>query len=119
MAGLGASPTRFLVNTHFHFDHAGGNENFGNSGATIVAHENVRKCLADGSTVMGNVSPPAPAAALPVVTYDKGLTFHLNGDDLDVFFLGGERNPSVHFAITENKKANALQKKILKKWLKD
>ena len=89
VAGLGASPTRFLVNTHFHFDHAGGNENFGNAGATIVAHENVRKRLADGSTVMGNVSPSAPDAALPVITYDKGLTFHLNGDVVDVFFLGG------------------------------
>ncbi len=89
VADLGATPTRFLVNTHYHFDHAGGNENFGNAGATIVAHDNVRRRLAEGATVMGNVSPPAPESALPVVTYDKGLTFHLNGDVIDVMFLGG------------------------------
>ncbi|TIX50076.1 MBL fold metallo-hydrolase [Alteraurantiacibacter aquimixticola] len=89
VADLGASPTRFLVNTHYHFDHAGGNENFGNAGATIVAHDNVRKRLADGSNVLGNVTPPAPKAALPVVTYDKGMSFHLNGDVIDVMFLGG------------------------------
>lgn len=89
VADLGASPARYLINTHYHFDHAGGNENFGNAGATIVAHDNVRRRLAAGSTVLGNVSPPAPDAALPVLTYDKGMTFHLNGDVIDVMFLGG------------------------------
>jgi glyoxylase-like metal-dependent hydrolase (beta-lactamase superfamily II) len=89
VSDLGALPTRFLINTHYHFDHAGGNENFGNAGATIVAHDNVRTRLEDGSNVLGNVTPPAPKAALPVVTYDKGMTFHLNGDVIDVMFLGG------------------------------
>ena len=89
VADLGAAPTRFLINTHYHFDHAGGNENFGNAGATIVAHDSVRRRLKDGSNVLGNVTPPAPDAALPVLTYDKGMTFHLNGDQIDVMFLGG------------------------------
>jgi glyoxylase-like metal-dependent hydrolase (beta-lactamase superfamily II) len=89
VSDLGASPTRFLINTHYHFDHAGGNENFGTAGATIVAHDNVRTRLEDGSNVLGNITPPAPKAALPVVTYDKGMTFHLNGDVIDVMFLGG------------------------------
>ena len=89
IAGLGASPVKFLVNTHWHFDHAGGNENFGEAGALIVAQENVRVRLAAGGTVLGNNTPPAPRAALPVVTYDHGLTFHLNGDTIDVIHTGG------------------------------
>lgn len=89
VAGLGATPTRFLVNTHWHFDHAGGNENFGNAGATIVAHDNVRVRLAEGGTVVGNVAPPAPDAALPIITYDQGMTFNANGDTIDLMYLGG------------------------------
>ena len=87
--GLGASPTKFLINTHWHFDHTGGNENFGKAGAVIMAHENVRVRLVAGGTVIGNVTPPAPPAALPVVTYGDGVTFHLNGDDIEVKYLGG------------------------------
>jgi cyclase len=89
VAKLGASPVRFLVNTHWHFDHAGGNENMGKVGATIFAHDNVRVRLAAGGTTIGNVSPPAPAVALPVVTYAQGLSLHLNGDDIDAVFTGG------------------------------
>ncbi|WP_338244899.1 MBL fold metallo-hydrolase [Aurantiacibacter hainanensis] len=89
VADLGATPTRFLVNTHWHFDHAGGNENFGNAGATIVAHDNVRIRLAEGGTVVGNVTPPAPPEALPIITYDQGMTFNANGDTIDLMYLGG------------------------------
>ncbi len=89
VAELGASPTRFLVNTHWHFDHAGGNENFGSAGATIVAHDNVRIRLAEGGTVVGNVAPPAPPEALPIITYDQGMTFNANGDTIELMFLGG------------------------------
>jgi cyclase len=89
IAGLGAAPVNYLINTHWHFDHAGGNENFGNAGAVIVAHDNVRRRLMAGGTVVGNVTAPAPTAALPVLTYDKGLTFHFNGDTIEVMFLGG------------------------------
>lgn len=89
IAGLGASPVKFLVNTHWHFDHAGGNENFGNAGAIIVAQTRVRDRLEKGGTVVGNTTPPAPKAALPVVTYDRGVSFHLNGDTIDVVHTGG------------------------------
>ncbi|MGH6787785.1 MAG: MBL fold metallo-hydrolase [Novosphingobium sp.] len=89
VAGLGAMPARYLVNTHWHYDHSGGNENLGKAGVTIFAHDNVRVRLAAGGTVAGTVSPPAPAAALPVVTYAQGLTFHLNDDDIDAVFTGG------------------------------
>jgi cyclase len=89
IAGLGATPVKFLVNTHWHFDHAGGNENFGKAGALIVAQENVRKRLAAGGMVAGVDSGPAPKEALPVVTYDHSVTFHLNGDTIDVLHTGG------------------------------
>jgi len=89
IAGLGASPVKYLVNTHWHFDHAGGNEPFGQAGAIIVAQTRVRDRLAAGGTVAGNDSPPAPKAALPVVTYAHSLTFHLNGDTIDVIHTGG------------------------------
>lgn len=89
IAGLGASPVKYLVNTHWHFDHAGGNEPFGQAGAIIVAQTRVRDRLAAGGTVAGNNAAPAPKAALPVVTYDRGVTFHLNGDTIDVIHTGG------------------------------
>ena len=89
IAGLGASPVKYLVNTHWHFDHAGGNEPFGRAGAIIVAQTRVRDRLAAGGLVAGNTSPPAPKEALPVVTYDHGMTFHLNGDTIDVVHTGG------------------------------
>ena len=89
VAGLGASPVKYLVNTQWHFDHAGGNEPFGQAGAIIVAQTRVRDRLAAGGTVAGNNSPPAPKAALPVLTYAHSLTFHMNGDTIDVVLTGG------------------------------
>jgi cyclase len=74
-------PVRFIINTHYHGDHTGGNEHFGKS-APIVAHENVRKRLASGTTARGNSTPPAPAGALPIVTFNDTLTIHLNGEDV-------------------------------------
>lgn len=70
----------FLVNTHWHFDHTGGNENFGKSGAHIVAHDNVRKRLKEGMAA-GDGLPeiaPAQADALPVITFSKTISFHWN-----------------------------------------
>lgn len=72
---------RFVINTHYHGDHTGGNEHFGKSGP-IVAHENVRKRLAAGTAARGRTTPPAPAAALPVLTFAESVTIHLNGEDI-------------------------------------
>ena len=79
-------PVKFVVNTHWHGDHTGGNENFGNSGAVIVAHENVRKRMSSEQFIaaMNSRSPASPPAALPVVTFSDAVTLHLNGDSVSV-----------------------------------
>ncbi|MGL5839200.1 MAG: MBL fold metallo-hydrolase [Sphingorhabdus sp.] len=87
VADLGATPVKFLINTHWHFDHTGGNENFGKAGALIMAHDNVRVRMVAGATVAGNTVPPAPKAALPVVTYADGLKLHLNGEEVRVIHM--------------------------------
>jgi cyclase len=74
-------PVRFILNTHYHGDHTGGNEHFGKM-APIVAHENVRKRLASGTSRGTDKVPPAPAGALPVITFNDTLTIHLNGEDV-------------------------------------
>ncbi|WP_295799397.1 MBL fold metallo-hydrolase [uncultured Microbulbifer sp.] len=79
-------PLRFVVNTHWHGDHTGGNENMGNTGALIVAHENVRKRMSTEqfTKLWNRTTPPAPAGALPVITFTDATTFHWNGDDVRV-----------------------------------
>jgi glyoxylase-like metal-dependent hydrolase (beta-lactamase superfamily II) len=81
IATLTSQPIRYLVLTHFHRDHTGGNEAFGKDGAIIVAHVNVKTRLATGTRngLTGNVVPPAPAIALPKETYNDSLTVRLQG----------------------------------------
>jgi glyoxylase-like metal-dependent hydrolase (beta-lactamase superfamily II) len=71
---------RFVINTHVHPDHTGGNENLGGLGIPIIAHDNVLVRLMQG--IRGG--PPAPEAAWPVVTYGDGIDIHLNGEDIAV-----------------------------------
>jgi cyclase len=79
-------PVRFVVNTHWHGDHTGGNENMGKAGAFIVAHENVRKRMSTEqfNAVFNRSTPPSPEGALPVVTFAEGLTFWWNGEEIRV-----------------------------------
>jgi len=86
IAAVSDQPVRFLLNTHWHPDHTGGNENMGKAGTVIVAHDNVRKRLAvDNFIEMFSMEAPATGkAGLPVITFDDSLTFHLNGDELHV-----------------------------------
>jgi glyoxylase-like metal-dependent hydrolase (beta-lactamase superfamily II) len=79
-------PVRFLVNTHWHYDHTGGNENIGKGGTIIVAHDNVRKRLAKGQfmKVFNANIPPSPPEALPVITFADSVTFHWNDETLEV-----------------------------------
>jgi len=71
-------PLKFLVNTHWHGDHTGGNENFGKSGTILIAHEAVRKRMGSPSERNGNVRPASPLAALPEITFTEELTLHLD-----------------------------------------
>jgi glyoxylase-like metal-dependent hydrolase (beta-lactamase superfamily II) len=76
---------KYLVNTHWHGDHAGGNEVFAKAGATVFAHENVRKRLSGAVQSVnrqGTVTPPSPKDAWPVVTFTRGVDFHLNGQTI-------------------------------------
>ncbi len=86
---LSVDPVKFLVNTHWHSDHTGGNEQMGNSGAIIVAHENVRQRLSTDQVIeFFNAERPAPPpAALPMVTFSDDITLHLNGNDVHVFHV--------------------------------
>ena len=79
--GITAKPIKFILNTHYHGDHTGGNEVFGKD-APIIAHENVRKRLASGSKALGRETPPAPKDALPVITFNDRATLHVNGEDI-------------------------------------
>src|SRR5882672_8412559 len=81
LKGITDKSVRFVLNTHFHGDHTGGNAVFGRE-ATIIAHENVRKRLKEGVTVMGNEVKPAAKEALPVITFNDRTTVHLNGEDI-------------------------------------
>jgi cyclase len=86
---LSPKPIRFVVNTHWHGDHTGGNAPLGADGAIIVAQDNVRKRLSSEqfSSFMKKTIPPAPQAALPVVTFADGLSFHFDGEDVEVFHV--------------------------------
>jgi glyoxylase-like metal-dependent hydrolase (beta-lactamase superfamily II) len=82
---------RFVLNTHWHEDHTGGNENLGGAGALIVAHDNVRVRMSvdqmlefGGQTMRMEASPPS---ALPVVTFAEDVTFHINGDEIHAFHV--------------------------------
>jgi len=82
-------PVRFVVNTHWHFDHTGGNENIGKAGALIFAHENVRRRMSTDQFIeaLNRREPAAPPGALPVVTFTDTVSFHLNGDSIVVFHV--------------------------------
>src|SRR5579872_5105932 len=84
----GGQPIRFLVNTHVHGDHTGGDENFGRMGATIIAREPLRERLmhpAPGAN--GAPTPPTQPIGLPMVTYNGILTMHMNGEDIQLIAI--------------------------------
>ncbi len=84
-----ANPIRFLLNTHWHFDHTGGNENLGKAWVTIVAHDNVRKTMAVDQPLkaFGMTVPAAKPEALPVITFNDEATFHMNGETIRIRHL--------------------------------
>jgi glyoxylase-like metal-dependent hydrolase (beta-lactamase superfamily II) len=85
--GVTDKPVRFVINTHYHGDHTGGNAPFTNTGSTVIAQDNVLKRLTSGGTAGNGGSvkmenKPAEKAALPIITFEHDVTVHLNGEDI-------------------------------------
>jgi cyclase len=102
IATLSDQPVRFLLNTHWHPDHSGGNVNMGKAGTVIVAHDNVRKRLAVDNFIemFGMEAPAMENAGLPVITFDNSLTFHLNDNEIDISHINNAHTDGdcfVHF----------------------
>lgn len=95
------NPVDFVVNTHVHGDHVGANKIFHDAGATIVAHDNIRKRLVDSGWQTSDGKRPATASELPSVTFTDEVTFHLNGHTARVFHVASahtDGDSMIHFA---------------------
>jgi glyoxylase-like metal-dependent hydrolase (beta-lactamase superfamily II) len=108
VAKLSDAPVRFLLNTHWHGDHTGGNENFAGLGAILVAHDNVRSRMSTDQfmAAFDRTVPASPAAALPVVTFGADVTLHWNGDEIHAVHV-----PAAHTdgdAIVHFRNANVI-----------
>lgn len=80
-------PVDFVINTHVHGDHTGGNVALHESGATVIGHENVRRRMVEDDSVSADGSAPAAKEAMPEITFSGSMTFHLNGHEAFVFHV--------------------------------
>jgi len=91
VADVSDQPIRFLINTHIHIDHVGGNENLANQGVLIFAHENTRTRFFEERSRFpragGSWAPQQPTAARPVISFNDTMNFHLNGEDVQAFLV--------------------------------
>ena len=105
---LTAKPITFVINTHWHGDHTGGNVNMGKAGALIIAHDNVRKRLSSDqfNELFKSSTPPMAKTGLPLVSFSQDVTFHLNGEEIFAFHV-----PRAHTdgdAIIHFRKGNVI-----------
>ncbi len=105
---VGGDNPKYLINTHFHGDHTGGNENLGKSGTLIMSHHAVRERLVNGSFIaaFGMKAGPAPKAALPAVTYSENMHLHLNGETVHIIHVPNGHTDGDSYVIFE--KANVV-----------
>ncbi|NRA06827.1 MAG: MBL fold metallo-hydrolase [Myxococcales bacterium] len=108
IAEIQEGPVRFVLNTHWHGDHTGGNENFARAGALLFAQDAVRERMSQDQEMraFGRTIPASPEAALPVVTFSDSMSFHLNGEEIHVHHA-----PRAHTdgdAIVHFRRANAI-----------
>lgn len=108
IATVTSKPVRFVVNTHWHGDHTGGNENLSMAGAIIVAHENVRRRMSveQFMAAFNSRVPASPRKALPVVTFTDAISLYVNDDSIDVMHV--ERAHTDGDAIIVFRKANVV-----------
>ncbi len=105
---LSDKPIRFVINTHWHFDHVGGNKALAKAGATIIAHENVRMRMSSEQFLegIGRKVPPAPAAGLPTLTYTDRMALHVNGQEVRLIHISDAHTDGDTFVYLP--KANVL-----------
>lgn len=103
LKGINPGKLKYVLNTHYHGDHTGGNAAFGPE-APIIAQENVRKRLEQGVTVRGNQVPPSPPEALPVITFEEAVSVHFNGEEIQAIHFphGHTDGDSVIFFTKSN-----------------
>ncbi|MDJ0653424.1 MAG: MBL fold metallo-hydrolase [Xanthomonadales bacterium] len=108
VAELSNQPVRFVINTHWHFDHTGGNENLGKEGTVIVAHDNVYQRMSTEQVMerFNRTVPPSPRDALPVVTFTDRVTLRLNGDHAHI--IHSPRGHTDGDAFVHFEKANVI-----------
>jgi glyoxylase-like metal-dependent hydrolase (beta-lactamase superfamily II) len=105
---LSNKPVRFVINTHWHYDHVDGNENMGKAGAVIIAHENVRKRMTKEqyNEFFDERIPPAGKTALPTITFEKDMTMHFN--DEEVYIYHPQAGHTDGDAVVYFRKANVI-----------